>query len=260
MCKMVSSEATTAQENHLQQIGSTHANPMAFRCDLSLTALKKILIATPMAIVGLGITREIYILSFGFNTPLHRLQPLNLNAETSAGTWFASLVLLICSLLAAFIAMACKSSADRWTKYWAGIAAVFLYLSLDESAGLHERMGPIFRAAIHLTDDQQLYFLWTIPMGVLALLFVAIYTRFLLDLPRQLAALFILSGAIFVSGAIGMELVGNYFYLIGGLDTPSHRVSIVIEESMEFAGAVLFACTLIDYIKERFGGATIRLS
>lgn len=255
---MASLEAGIASVNHPHQIRGTHASLSALRCDLSLAGIKKTLAAITATIVGLGIAREIYIFSFGPDTILHRLQPLNLDAEMSAGAWFASLLLLICGVLPALIAVACKSQADRWTRYWFGLAAAFLYLSIDEIAGLHERTGRVFQAIFHQTGD--LYFLWTIPMGILVLVFAAVYIRFLLALPRQVAVLLILSGAIFVTGAIGFELAGSYFYRTQGIDAVSYSICVVLEEGMEFIGALLFASTLLDYIKARFGGAAIRLS
>jgi hypothetical protein len=60
---------------------------------------------------------------------------------------------------------------------------------------------------------------------------LAIYfVPFMLRLPRPTAVRFFIAGAIFVSGAFGMEFIGGYFVSIGGEDYLPYRIASAFEE------------------------------
>jgi hypothetical protein len=59
--------------------------------------------------------------------------------------------------------------------------------------------------------------------------------------------LFVLSGAIFVTGAIGFEMLGGKVIQEQGF-TVEYAIYYTIEESLEMVGVVIFIFTLIGYI------------
>jgi hypothetical protein len=82
---------------------------------------------------------------------------------------------------------------------------------------------------------------------VFVVLFVLAYTRFLFHLPRRTAGLFLLAGATFVGGAIGMEMVSGAHIDAGGSDR-TYTVLVYIEESLEITGVAVFAYALMAYL------------
>ena len=121
-------------------------------------------------------------------------QLFDVDEENNIPTWFSSIVLLIASALLALHAGRLHHEQQAWTRYWRLLAAGFLLLSLDEMAGLHETLNSSIEAS------------WAIYGLLVALICAVLLLRFLYHLPTPTALLFILSGAIFVGGAVGVEL------------------------------------------------------
>lgn len=79
-------------------------------------------------------------------------------------------------------------------------------------------------------------------------------------LPRRSRWLFVLAGALYVGGALGVEaLSGRQEWLHGGHTAGYHAV-ITVEELLEMAGLVVFIFALLDYIGRRFRLVCIHLS
>ena len=101
-------------------------------------------------------------------------------------------------------------------------------LSMDEIAGLHE------------TVNSLIDFSWTIPGGILAALFDLAYLRFLLHLPSRTRWLFLLSGIIFVTGAVVVERSTDWYDDEDLLNTLPYNLWNALEEGLEMGGVVLF--------------------
>ena len=111
-------------------------------------------------------------------------------------------------LLITVTALRQRAARARWRRYWFGLSAIFLYLAYDEAARVHERLnGPmqnLFDASGALT------FAWVIPAIVFVTMIGAIYLRFVFALPPIVRALVCTSAVVFLSGAIGIEMIGAY--------------------------------------------------
>jgi hypothetical protein len=79
-------------------------------------------------------------------------------------------------------------------------------------------------------------------------------------LPRSVAAMFLLSGAIFVGGAIGLEMVGANFFDETNKNTWQYMTAMTVEEMMEMTGILLFIHTLLKYLRTYSPSFTLRLS
>ena len=62
----------------------------------------------------------------------------DVNGEANIPTWFSSLLLVLNSFILAIIAIRTKAQQGRYYTQWFVLAVVFLYLSIDEAALLHE--------------------------------------------------------------------------------------------------------------------------
>ena len=104
-----------------------------------------------------------------------------LNREANIPTWFSSFLLTLNAVILVIIAIRTKAKQGPYSAQWFVLAAIFLYLSIDESALLHEMTEKPVRRALHLSG--YLYFAWIVP-AVCFLIVLGLYIRrFLFDLP-----------------------------------------------------------------------------
>ncbi len=119
----------------------------------------------------------------------------NINRESSIPTWFSSSLLLFSSGLLALIAYSKRKNHERYIGHWIGLALIFLYLSIDEAAAIHEKLTIPLQGAFHATGP--FYFAWLIAGVPLMILFTLAYLKFFAHLPRPIRYLFLLAGSIF---------------------------------------------------------------
>ena len=95
-------------------------------------------------------------------------------------------------------------------------------------------------------------------MILVAVLFV-VYLPFLYHLPRIFAVLFLLSGAIYVSGAIGLEMISGKYIDDHGRDL-IYRLIATVEEAFEMFGAWLFIYSLVKYLTRQAGSFELKVA
>lgn len=127
---------------------------------------------------------------------------LNVDAENNLPSTYSSFALLLCGLIIAVIAGVKHKQRDRFAFHWKCLSLIFLYLSIDEAASLHELS--VFTLRQLLGAGGFLYFTWVIPGAIFVIIFVLAYLKFLLSLPTKTRNLFVTAGTIFVGGAIGV--------------------------------------------------------
>ncbi len=132
-------------------------------------------------------------------------------------------------------------------RHWWGLSAVFAYVSLDEFVSLHESMNSWF------DFDGVLYFGWVIPASVLVSIFVLSYLKFLAHLPAITRFRFVRAGAIFVGGAMGVELALAYWTDLHGSSNLVYALIDWVEETMEMTGAELFLAANIAVLTNQTG-------
>jgi len=187
---------------------------------------------------------------------LHGLIALfNFDSEKNIPTLYSSLALLFSSALLSIIAFIHKRNGSAYY-YWLGLAIIFLFLSIDETSSIHERLIIPVRESLHTSGA--LFFAWVIPYGIALIIFIATYLKFLIGLPKKIMVLFIISGATFVSGAIGFELLGGWQADLSGTDNNLvYSIFYTCEESLEMLGIVIFIYTLLTYMVSQFKPLTL---
>ena len=109
------------------------------------------------------------------------------------------------------ISLANKSNGNKSAFYWGSLALLFLFLSVDESAGMHELFIIPLRNLLNATGI--FYFAWVIPaLGFLIFCF-GFYWRFLFSLPRIISSRIVLAAFIF----IGVTIIGFIKHGLGYL-------------------------------------------
>ena len=167
------------------------------------------------------------------------LQLFELDEENNLPTWFSSFLLLNNAIVLLMLTVTVQSRNWQWLVLSIG----FLVLSIDEVAGLHET----FHSAIENN--------WTIYAAPLVLLVGLTYIRFLLELPRPLAIGFVISGSLYVGGALGVEWLAQDM----DEDTFAYALAVLAEEGAEMLGALLFLTLNLNYLKSLDASFTLHL-
>lgn len=176
-----------------------------------------------------------------------------MDQEISLPTLANYSLILLNSILLIFIAHDAFRTLDRWRWQWAVLGAIFFAMAYDEAAGIHEHLNELGR---YLVDAQGfLYFSWVVPAGLVVAVVGFAYLPFLFGQPRRRAVLMTLAGAIYVTGAIGVEMIGANFAFVHAPDTFRHstvyNLIAGVEETMEMSGMALFGYALLRTIEER---------
>ena len=101
------------------------------------------------------------------------------NSERNIPTLYSSIALIFSSILLAVIAFESKK-LDRPHISWLGLSLIFLFLSIDEMASIHESL--IFPVRNFFGTSGFLYYAWVIPYGVVLVFFIIAYSKFLFQL------------------------------------------------------------------------------
>ena len=179
---------------------------------------------------------------------LKGLVPLfDVDKEGNIPSTYSSFALLFCCILLAIIAIIKHKQGDRYAFQWKCLSLIFLYLSVDEAASIHELAIDPLRQALNLGGI--FYFAWVIPGAILVGIFVLAYLKFLMSLPAKTRNLFIIAGLTFVGGALGIELVGGAYADAYEQTKLAYSIITTIEEGLEMLGILVFIYALLDYIE-----------
>lgn len=166
----------------------------------------------------------------------------SLSFEENLPTWFSSILLFGCAALSGLAALDASAHGDPHRRHWWGLALGFAYMSLDEAVELHELSNRWF-------DLPGIFFFgWVIPAGIVVAIVGVAYLRFLAHLPADTRRAVVRAGALYVGGALGVELALGYWTDAHGTDNPGYALIDLVEESMEIFGAALFLCALVRHL------------
>jgi hypothetical protein len=176
----------------------------------------------------------------------------NLDAEGGVPAWYSQALHLSSAMLCAVIFATLKGEHRRARVPWLIMAVVFTYTSLDELAALHETL---VRPMQELTGIRSgaLASGWTIPFVLALVVLCLALLRFFISLPRFTRVGLATALVIFVTGAVGMELI--FVSLLGfpqeQLAIPLSRilfVTVALEEGMEMIGLCVLIFVLLTHL------------
>lgn len=172
----------------------------------------------------------------------------DLGGDMSVPTWFASAMLFMCTVLLAI----CAEIADRrqtgFVRSWQGLAIIFLMMSIDEIATLHEWSGTLLES-LPLTGF--FYYQWVIFGLAFVAVFGLLYARFFFHLPRNSQRRFLLAAVLFVGGALGVEMFNARFEWLVGYSNLTYDLLTTVEETLEMLGVLVFIDGLLRYIENQ---------
>ena len=178
---------------------------------------------------------------YGFGAEKHWLDSLNMDRELNLPTLFSSSLLLISALLMQRLGHNSNpDAADDWRL----LSKIFIFLALDEALQIHEILIiPGLRHQVH----PALASTWVVPYAALALIMLWKFRSFLGSIPRATATGLLRSGAVYVGGAIGMEMIGSFAVRSSliRLHSPWYGAITGLEETLELVGIILLIDALM---------------
>lgn len=180
----------------------------------------------------------------------------DIGGDETVPTWFSSLLLLICTILLLLAARAERNQPYPATRHWQGLALIFLALSIDETAALHEWSSSLL-ATLELKGI--FYYSWVLFGLGFVLLFCLAYSRFYWRLPQRLKIQFFLAAALYVGGALFVEMINARQEYLFGAQTLTYQAMTAVEELMEMCGILVFINALLGHLENRLSSLTVTL-
>jgi len=170
--------------------------------------------------------------------------------EANIPTLFSSLILIGAAGLFFILATLSRTESPRDHKFWIGLALVFLFLGVDEGAKIHEKVGDWIEQFV--SAEGYIYYPWVLPYVTTFLILVATYFRFYLRLPRSTRIGMLISAAMFLLGAVILDMLGGNEADKNGTSTIYYSVLYTIEEILEMTGVIVLIRTLLLYMRDEF--------
>src|SRR5215216_1230328 len=249
---------------------------------ISVKKIVRAMIIAVLVITLVSFLARVAMCMWGQEGYLQPLRIFDVGEERSIPTWFESLQFLLCSILLAVIAVAKKRRSDRYSLHWGVLSIIFLLMSLDEVASIHEAIGQQSERLLHnitgFTPGGAISFFWVVPGAIFVFIVLLAYLRFLADLPQSTRRLFLFAGALFVLGALGLEMlsaqvssssegIANFFGMELGLSRHSGSalpkimigLQTCFEEMFEMLGLTAFVYALLAYIRSYVEDINVRI-
>jgi hypothetical protein len=232
---------------------------------IRMDAVARVVTLFTAIVVGAHVATQVARFAFGRPTLIGITQRLYLGTEANFGAWFSTTLLLLCGLVLWAISVLARQTRAPHARYWALLAAVFVFLSLDEAAAFHELLSPVMAAATANLGVLSVFrgsagrYGWVL-VGIMFAAGVAVSSiRFLRDLPTRTAVLFMAAGAAYVGGALVVESVGGWYSGAYDSDNVTFVTILTVEEVLEMAGAGAFLYSLLAYIGEQYGPLVVSI-
>lgn len=172
--------------------------------------------------------------------------------EQNFPAYFSAAILLFASLLLLVIAILEGKRKSSGVSKWSILALCFLGLSVDESLSFHERLIVPMRNLMNNDNLGIFFYAWVVPGIAIVLIFSVFFLRFFLTLNAKTRLNFIISAALYIGGAIGIEFLNGYYAELHGEQNLIYSLLSNLEECMEMAGIIIFIRGLLEYIASNF--------
>ena len=176
----------------------------------------------------------------------------NLDREYNLPSLFSALLLLGNGILLRSRGERAKVQGEGLAGSWRLLGTVFMVLAADEFLGLHEILI-IPDLAKWLGLPGFLRPLWGIPGAIAVLWGIWKFGPFWQQLPTKLKRRSLVAGIIYITGALGMEMVGGAYADLEGQQNLVYALLTVVEEVLEMGGMILLLRALLLDLKSWSG-------
>jgi hypothetical protein len=200
-----------------------------------------------------------YIVGDGSKIVDKLAKALSLDLERNVPTFFSTLILLFASALLGVVVYIKRRENAKYVWHWAVLAVGFLYMAFDEMGEVHEKLIEPVRALLGGESLGVFYFAWVVPAILVVGFLGLVFLRFWWDLPKRFRLLFFIAGALYLSGAIGAELLNGKYAEIYGKENLAYQIMSGVEEMLEMAGVITLIYALLDYLAAQCPRIEVRL-
>lgn len=206
-----------------------------------------------LAVLGsLDLLLVLFEYGFGIDVPFPVESRLDSNSEASLPTLYNVALLFLAS---AASAVAGRVGSHRWA--WRLMCAAFGFLALDEALAIHEGIGPRVGALLGTSNVA-----WVLPYAIACLGLLLIILPWLRSLPPRILRGFLVSGAIYLIGAMGLDALTHVVLPLfpdgGSVDYDLfHGVVTGVEEMLEMLGVILFLYFVLVFLRSVTAGLDV---
>ena len=222
------------------------------RITLKSNFLTRPLLLVVLLLIAINMAMQLYRIYTGQYAT--GLALMNLDGEANVPALFSTFLLLADAVVLLAIASLERMHGGRDAGKWFLLAGGFAVMGLDENLALHERLIEPMRHFLggghHLGV---FYYAWLLPGIVLVAVLGVYFLPFVLRLPRRTMLSFVACAAIYLGGAVGVELIEGWWRENHSYRSIVYHLLVSLEEGMEMVGAIAFLQALLTYIAERFG-------
>ena len=170
----------------------------------------------------------------------------DLDNERKVGAIFGTSLLLFSALTmvtAAVISRHQKTTAIGWILF----SSVLLYMASDEFFRLHERSGDLFFGNEGGFGEHMIP-AWVRIFAVVTVLLCIPMGYFWWKLPLALRIRLAVGGAVFLTGAMGVEIISSTYVMSNGRENFPYAVLVAVEEGLEMIGVLIVIDAMLMHL------------
>lgn len=183
------------------------------------------------------------------NSEIWRLyRYFNVATESNLPAFYSSFILGLAGYILCIIALKKIRRNANFSFQWFCLSIIFFYLAIDELLALHENLGGL--ATKFLGEENLIFQDWAYAGIVLVVLFILLFWSFFNHLPPGHKLRFFMSAALYIGGALGVEIIGSIYVMRNGIQDIPFFLFTTVEETLEMVGVIYFINTLMIYLEE----------
>jgi hypothetical protein len=188
---------------------SDHPGSLTIDIQLSARGVIRTLLSILAALLGLHLFGAFAHVFLGWKMEAYTVL-FDMDLESNLPTYFNSMLFFLAAML---MYVKGRGREGRLRRGWYTVAAVCAFLGVDEGSQIHEKFMLFTLRLINHGEVNGsfgwLYYAWVIPYGLAALLLGLILSRWFLALEARIRNGLIASGALYVFGAVFMEMLSG---------------------------------------------------
>lgn len=178
-----------------------------------------------------------------------------LDGEGNVPAIFSTWLFLLNAVIFLIVWKAACLSGDSH-KIWLFLSSVFVFLALDESISIHERLIDPLRQALGATGI--FYYAWIIPYGVGVVLLAIVAIPVFWRMQKRIRFWFGLSAATYLVATIGLEMIsGKYLVMMNEQKDIVWIFMVTVEESLEMVGLIILVYAQLLLLRDKHNGFLI---
>lgn len=207
------------------------------------------LVTIALCLIGLSLLTLIPTFVFGHGNIFGLIPLFKLDSEANFPTIYSTALLGASAFLFYVLSKKEETVEKKASKKFKVLSVVLAYVALDEISSIHELLT---EPLLLIGDFDGIFFHAWVVVAIPLLIFLFFYLiRFLLSRPKELRNGMILAAFIYISGALGLEMLEGYYASIQGRMNILSAVLANIEESLEIFGVIVLINAQLKFVLKK---------